>query len=407
MRCHLLLLLSAGAVLASSSSAQANDVPRNNGGDVVFFYSDPSLGAPLGSPPDLQGDLFWTVHPGVDQLAYSDGAPVAQMEIAGYQETIFDTDWSTMPWFYDRTHGPALPGASGGLEPAFFQLGLTSEVTVALGPTGFGSPCTLAPSICSPGGCGLGFTGLGWIYDIQLGASPGSGVVVTSSGTSASDLATTWFLPGGMPASGGLCGEGDYAQQDVHSSDETAADPGGGVNPWGGYQLGGSGPVQEPITDTVESIVTWRGPVLNPRADSGAGLEVGPNGGGGQNGFLLSVSGGAARLSVELRDELGAGVPGNLAFVGASLTPLTVPGATILGAQVLVKPDPLFAATVQVWKGSLQPIVFLFTPEGAFQTVALDVPPALAGGALFVQGLTLDPATLGARTTNRVRVRLF
>ena len=210
-----------------------------------------------------------------------------------------------------------------------------------------------------------------------------------------------------MPASGPPCGDGDYTFQDVHSTDETAADPGGGVNPWGGFQMGGLGPVQEAISSTVESLVTWREPVLNPVADSGTGLETGSHGGGALNGFLLGVSGGAARLSAELRDELGAGAPGNLAFVGASFTPLALPGAALLGAQVLVAPDALFAATVQVWQGSVVPTVFLFTAEGAFQTVALDVPAALAGSALYLQGLTLDPATLGARTTNRVRVRLF
>jgi hypothetical protein len=415
MRRHPLALLATGAALLSGAFAQSNDAPRNNGGEVVFTYSDPSVGAPPGSPPDLQGDLFWTVHPGFDQLAYAHPDGTARMEVAGYYESLFDTDWTTSPWFYPRMHGPALRGASGALEPAFFQLGLTSEVTVEIGPSGFGNPCTISPSLCTP--CAT--SGQGWIVDIQFSPPSLPGPIVSALGASASDLATSWFVPGGMPATGGPCGVGDYALQDVHSTDETAADPTGqGLSPWGGFQLAGGGPVPEAISSAVEGNVTWREPILNPRADSGLalGLEEGPNGGGALNGFLLGVSGGGARLAVELRDELGFGAPpgapdgggsGNLAFAGASFTPLPVPGVAVLGAQVLVLPDHLFSGTVQVWQGSVVPVTFVFTPEGAFRSTALAVPPALAGASLYLQGLTLDLATLGAHTTNRVRVRLF
>lgn len=398
---HLAVLMIA---LAPNPAPQANDGPRNNGEDVVFFYSDPSAGAPLGTlPPDLQSDLFWKVHTGEEHLAYADPGGSAHMEIAGYYEELFDTDWTTPPWFYVRTHGPALPGS---LEPAFFQLGLTSEVVVDLGPSGFGLPCTIAPSLCS--GCPISGFFNGWIVDIQF--APGSGVLVSSLGTSASDLATAWFLPGGMTGSGGMCGSGDYTMQDHHSTNETAVEPSwGGLNPWGGFQIAGGGPAHEGIASTAGSVIQWRNPVLNPVADSatGLGLEESDNGGGAENGYRLGVSGGGARLAAELRDELGAGVAGNLAFVGASLAPLAVPGAAFLGGQVLVRPDPLFALTVKAWQGSVTPAVYVFTEEGAFRTVPFDVPPALAGTALYLQGLTLDPATLLARTTNRVRVRLF
>ena len=411
MRCHLLALLCPGAILAPSASAQFNDAPRNNEGDVVFAYSDPSAGAPLGMPPDLQGDLYWTVHPGVDQLAYAHPGGAATMEIAGYYESLYDTDWSTTPWFYTRTHGPALPGALGLSEPSFFQFGLTTETTVVLGPSGFGGPCTIAPSMCSPGVCPSFI--VGWIVDIQFGVPPalGSGPSVSALGTSASDLATTWFLHGGMVWGAGFCTTpSDYTLQDAHSTDETPADPSGlGRNPWGGFQIAGGGPSNEGINSTVEGNVTWREPVLNPIADSGfgLGLEDSDNGGGAQNGFMLGVSSGSARLAVELRDEVGAGVPGNLAFAAASLVPVPLPGATVFGAQVLIAPDPLFALTVKAWQGSVSPITFVFTPEGAFESVAFSVPPSIAGASLYLQGLTLDPATFGARTTNRVRVRLF
>lgn len=409
MRHGALVLLICCVAPARSTRAQVNDGPRNNGWDATFFYSDPSVGATIGAiPPDAQGDLYWMVHTGEDQLAYAGPDGAAQMEIAGYYEVLLDTDFSTSPSFYTRTHGPALPGPSGTLEPAFFQLGFTSEVTVVIGPSGFGDPCEIAPSLCSAGCLP---TIEGWIVDIQFGMLPsGSGPVVSSGGTSASDLATTWFVPGGMTASGGPCGEGDYTLQDAHSTDETAADLlGTGLNPWGGFQIAAGGPIAESLSSTVAGWITWKNPVLNPIADSGTGLglEQSENGGGALNGYLLGVSGGGARLAVELRDELGSSVPGNLAFAGASLHPLTLPGAAVLGAYMLVGPDHLFGVTLAAWQGSVSYVRLYFTPEGVFETVALTVPPALAGTALYLQGLTLDPATLGARTTNRVRVQLF
>ena len=400
--------------LAGASQAPSNDAPLHNGGDVVFIYSSPSVGAPPGAGPDLTGDLYWRAHSGEGFLANVDPSGAAVMEIDGYYEWLWDTDWSTSPWFYTRMHGPALPdgGGLGGLEPAFFQLGLTSEVIVQVGPSGFGSPCTVAPSLCSPSGGScppIGFL-TGYLVDLQFGSTPGSGVVVPADGTAASDLASVWFIHGGMTATGGTCGLGDYDLQDRHSTDESQADASGnGINPYGGFQIAGSGPMLEASSSMAASVETWRGPILNPQADTGTGwgVELGDNGGGALNARELDVSSGWASLGVELRDAEGAASASSLGVVAASLTPLPVPGVPLLGANLLVQSGGgVFDASTSLWQGPVVPTTFVFTSEGAYTGLQAPLSPLLAGTAFYLQGLVLDLATLQGRSTNRVRVRL-
>ncbi|MEM7310005.1 MAG: hypothetical protein AAF682_25240, partial [Planctomycetota bacterium] len=152
--------LMVGALLAAGASplcaqVNSNDTPLNNNGDVVFIYSSPSSGfTSLAFPPDVTGDLYWRAHSGSNMMCDVDAVIGSAMEVDGYYESLFDTDWSTTPSFYSRSHGPALPDSAGlgGLEPSFFQLGLTTETVVLVGPSGFGNPCTVAPSLCSPSG---------------------------------------------------------------------------------------------------------------------------------------------------------------------------------------------------------------------------------------------------------------
>ncbi|MEM7311060.1 MAG: hypothetical protein AAF682_30600 [Planctomycetota bacterium] len=401
----------AGAFAAFPATAQLglNDASFNNGSDTANLYSSPSIGAaPTDNPPDLDGDLFWRVHSGADFMAYVDPAGSAVMEVDSYFESLFDTDWSTTPSFYTRVHGPALPNAAGtGLEPAFLQQGLTTEVVVVVGPSGFPCPGYFSyySCLCPP----PGFVD-GYLVDLTFGSTVGSGVVLPADGTAASDMATTWFVPGGMLSSGGSCGLGDYDIQDLHSIDETQADPLGlGLNPSGGFQFGGQGPVQELITSMAEPHTGWRSPILNPVADSGGalGVEVGDNGGGAMNGRALAVSGGGASLGVEIRDYVGAQLPNNVAVAGASTAPLPLPGVSALGAVLLVVPGGLFGATASVWQGTASTTTFAFTAEGAFVGAQLPVPPALGGSDLYLQGLVLDVASFVGRATNRVRVQLL
>ncbi|MEM7310123.1 MAG: hypothetical protein AAF682_25835 [Planctomycetota bacterium] len=411
-----LVALLAAAALGSHAAAQvsSNDAPLNNGGDVLFLYPLPSIGATPGGPPDINGDLFWRAHAGVDFMANIDASGAAAMEIDGYHEALWDTDWTTPPDFYTRTHGPALPdaGGLGGLVPAFFQQGLTSEAIVVLGSSGFGAPCTIAPSLCSPPGGSCPPPGFinGYAIDLSFGSTVGSGITLPADGTAASDMATAYFIPGGMTTMGGTCGLGDYTFQDAHSTDESAADAtGNGINPFAGFQFGGSGPLFDGINSMVEMTETWRGPVLNVVADTGAGLGVerSDNGGGGMNGRLLDMSSDAATIGVELRDFAGTGIPGNLAVVGASLTPLPMPGVPFLGANLLLLPDGVLNASTSVWQGTVSPTVFFFTSEGAFEGLQAPLAAAHSGTDVYLQGLVLDLGGGAARSTNRVRTRLF
>ncbi len=400
---------------AESFQVHSNDLPLNNVGDVFYIYSSPSVGSSVGTvPPDLAGDLYWRALPG-DRVMSHETAFGAVMEVDGYYETLWDTYWGTTASpspadFYDRSHGLALASTvnPGVLEPAFFQQGWTTEVLVSIGNSGFGNPCTVAPSLCTPPGgpCPpIGFVN-GYLVDLQFSSTPGTGVVLPADGTSASDTALTYFLAGGMTATGGVCGMGDYVLQDVHSTDETQADAtGSGVNPFGGFQLAGSGPLAEAVTSMAEGHETYRDPLLNVVADSGLGVEVGDNGGGALNGLNLSVGGGTATLGVELR-SLGSAVTPNVAVVAASLSPLS-PSASVFGAALKIKPDALFLTTSSVWQGSVSATTFVFTSEAVFSGAQLPVPPVAAGATLYLQGFALDLTTFTGSNTNRVATRLF
>jgi hypothetical protein len=399
------------ALAAGLSAAQnSNDSNFNNNGDVVFFYSDPSSGATSGAvPADITGDLYWRTHRGsnfINDVDASLGGSL--MEVDGYYESLFDTDWSTTPHFYVRAHTFAFAGDVPNLGP--YGAG-TSGVTVLVGPSGFGAPCTVAPSICSPATAGSvcaapGFV-VGWIVDIGFGPTVGSGVVITAAGAAADDMATTWFVTGGMSASGGTCGAGDYAMQDVHSTDETQADVGGaGINPSGGFQIAGGGLANEGVTSMAEGHEAWRGNIVNVRANTlGGGVEGGDNGGGAMNGRRLSVGGGGSQIGVELRDLAGSGSP-NIGIVGASLTPLPNPGLPALGGNLLVLPDAIFNSTSAIWQGPVVPVTYVFTPEGAFTSVVLNVPPTAAGATLHIQGAVFSLVTFTINSTNKVTTLL-
>ncbi|MEM7310099.1 MAG: hypothetical protein AAF682_25715, partial [Planctomycetota bacterium] len=288
---------------------------------------------------------------------------------------------------------------------------LTTETVVLVGPSGFGNPCTVAPSLCSPSGGTCpppGFVN-GYLIDLAFGSTPGTGIVLAADGTSASDTATTWFVTGGMTASGGTCGLGDYDLQDVHSTDETQGDPtGNGINPSGGFQTAASGPVQEGIASMAEANETWRGNIHQFVADTGTGLgaEVGDNGGGAMNGRNLSVGSGVATLGTELRDLAGSAIP-NLGICGGSLTELPNPGLPALGGNLLVLPDGLFNSTSGVWQGAVAATSFVFTAEGAFSGIQLAVPTTAAGASIHGQCATFNLTTFSVDSSNQTSLTLL
>jgi hypothetical protein len=390
----------AGALaIAAPAAAQGNGAPLNNGAEAYFTFSDPSIGASTGTnPPDFNGDLWWRAHPGQGFMNDVDAALGSVMEIDGYVELLLDEDWSTSPSFLDRVHGPAVEIA-GGLQPSFFSVP-GNEVFVTLGPSGFSSPCTLYPSLCSPSGstCAPPGSAHGWITDIVFPSTPGSGVVLPADGTAASDMATAWFLQGGWSTTGGACGGGTNETSAVSSVDETQADvTGTGINPSGGFQIAGGGPIQNAVVSMAEAHVTWRGSLVNVVADSGTGLGVeGGVGGGAMNGRNLSVGSGLATIGVELRDN-GAASP-SVGIVGASTIPLANPGIPMFGGWLGVLPDGVFTATSSVWQGT--------STGGAMLGAQLPVPATVGGATLYLQGATFSLTGFTADTTNVVRTNL-
>ena len=327
---------------------------------------------------------------------------------------LFDTDWSTTPAFYVRHHGSAGPDTAGlgGLEPLFLSgapIASYGDITVLVGPSGFGNPCTVAPSLCSPSGgtCPpAGFVN-GYLVDLFFGSTPGTGIVLPADGTPGSDTATTWFVTGGMTASGGTCGLGDYDLQDVHSTDETQADStGNGVNPLGGFQLAGGGPVQEGVASIAEGNVTFRGNIF---AGRGGHRHRSRCRGRRQRRRRLERPATSASAvawppsASEIRDLGGSAGP-NLGIAGLSLTPLPNPGLPALGGNLLVLPDGLFNSTSGVWQGPVVATTFVFTAEGAFTGVQLAIPVTAIGAIVYAQGATFSLATFTVDSTNAVCV---
>ncbi len=390
------LALLAGIPALVSAQAASNEITMSNGGDE--FLLPPS--------PTVAGDLYWRALPGDRLLAHQHGPAGAKtMEISGFYEELFDTDWSTTPQFFDRLVGPAVPapGAPCALQP---DLASPSGVSVILGPSGFGSPCTIAPSLCSPGGCPPPGSGpIGWVVDISFGTTPGTGAaVLPADGTSASDAAVTYFVTPGMPVTGGACGLGDFVFQTAYSTDETQADDCGGLNAFSGFASGGGPLTQDARAETPAFSLAWREPVLNVIADSGTGLglEQGPNGGGALNGIKLDTQSGAATIGVEVRDLEGIG---DLAYAWSTPYPAGPSGLQVGSAWLLQRFNRLMPAC---FLGTISATTFVFTTEGTFTTCQIPL-QAVAGGPaeLYWQAFLQDPLTGALRNTNRVRTTLY
>ena len=367
-----LAALAFSTLFSAVGEAQGNALTLSNGGEVVFPYSVPSVGAPTGTfPPSITGDLFWKVIPG-----QALGAGPGTVAVTGFHETIYDTDWSTPASLYDRSFDPVVPSASGNLEPAYFTTGTVGQF-VSLGG-GFGSPCTISPSLCSPGGCmPPGFL-VGWAVDVSF--APGFAIPIPADNVNGTAL--SYYVPGGMSTTGGSCGAGDYVLQDVHSTDETQADVlGNGISPFGGFQIAGSGPLPEQLASTFTGYTDIGDGIVQMVADSGTGLGFEGTGGGALNGVNLAVGGGSAKVKAMVSC---AQCPPGLAFAAASLSPIPPPGLPFAGEALLIAPFPPFQATLSIWQG---PHV------GATLLPEIAVPAAVAGTTFWIQGGVLDPAT--------------
>lgn len=417
---------------ATAAAQNSNDINFNNEGDIVFYYNDPSVGGPTGSP-SITGDLIWKSYSGTQIMAHGEGGGVvsATMEIDSFALNYYDTDWNTVGNFYDMVWGPGVLSTvnPGNIEPDFFQAGgLTgADVLVSIGTAG-GLPALP----CPPPGYVTGY-----IVSFTFGSTVGAGIVVPATGNAAAHLTETIFAPGGMTLTSGApgaCGLGDYILQDTHSTNETQADDLGGISAYGGFATAGA-QVPDAVSESAEWHSNFRERTLNIVGDSGAGLERGFYGGGATNGLKLPVSTGLARFSYEIRATQDAGVT-NVAFAGTAISPVSPiapPGIGILGGRLLVIPDDIFNNTFGITSAAGISVIdvcaagdpdyipptgagcFTGVVEGAADfagnpgpaAVNIPVPASAAGISAFSQGAVFNLGTFKVKFTNRVTSRFL
>lgn len=397
--------LVAGLVIAGTLTAQ--NTPNNrraldNGGDVVFIYGDPTVGASAGSGfIDTSGDLYWMVTPRQALIASSGGT-----EMSGASFGFFDTDWTDVTTgnpLFDVLFGPGAPNGAvpGNIGPDFSVAGLGASTLLLGGPSGFPNPCTASPGFCtSIGGTSIcppsGFV-VGYFVSLQLlSACDGTGILFTANNTV--DLCVTAFLPGGMTfASGppGQCGIGNYTLQTEASTNETQADnaPTAGTSRYGGFQVGAA-PGLNPDAVTERSVyhVEYCDSMVNTTF----------NGDEGTIGLHVDATTSTQSLQQSVSDTDGLG-PTNLCFVSnCVLPPFPAPGIVIFGAGVMLNlADPTVSATLK--KGVIVNVVdpgtggYPFSQDEFTPVAALPLGPLAITLTLSTQAITLDLITLTAR----------
>lgn len=436
------------AFIAGSAAAQNNnDIPTNNGGDVLFVLSDPSSGFSSGSNPPavFTGDYFWKVYPS-EALHCKEGS----IDVTVMWETMIDTDWSTTPDFWDRVIGNAYECGGTDLNtdgapdctpvcarvPDWIATGAfdSGDVLYILGDGGIPNPCTISPAACTSGGiCPLsGLIGyqvqwFGFEDPIPCDGSAGSYAPVAVGGVPVTpghdgDSCITYFAPGGMtfsnPATPGSCGFGDYIFQMDYSTNETQGDCcGEGFSPYGGFAISGfsGGIFLDPLNFASDSTLGFNQDVINVIGDTGTGLGREQNidkAGGATNGLCLDTNSGAGSVKIELRD-LNTGVTnpaGNLAFVAFGATgPIPSPGINIFGGCLMVIPDGILSASTQSGPVAVDASIgFGSFGEARFVGANLALPAfGLAPGTfftLFGQGFVLDLSGLPALSAEETQV---
>ncbi|MCZ6597753.1 MAG: hypothetical protein O7B99_08960, partial [Planctomycetota bacterium] len=225
-----------------------------------------------------------------------------------------------------------------------------------------------------------------------------------------SDLANTYFLPSGMQFTTTACcpgGLGDYSIQDAHSLDETQADYlggvgtgcGSGLSEFGGFASGGSGPLQEAVTEIMEGTWDFDTAITNALADSGlgAGFERSWGGGGGATNALnvpLSL-GGAVLIAAEHRNEVacpaGSLVFGALSWTGEGGGVLPSPGIPVFGTWLLISPTGVaYATTLGTWIAA----GVICSGGGDLSVAPIAIPAVAVGTDLGLQTGVMLSATL-------------
>jgi len=349
----LLLSRIAGAQLAVGNE---NDHLLENGGDVIYIYTDPSTGPGVGTsgvPDFATNDFLWRV---TSKKAMKSCTGTAEM--TGLDIFAFDFDFTfadaggnntAVADMYlsksDTTNPPVNPLQ---IEPDQTD---PNAVLVTFGP---GTPKNNV-FVTDPG-CPPPNYLYGYEFDVDLtgGAGVGAGIVITADGNT--DNCITDFIPGLQTYSGaGACGSGDGADPDLHSSDvlggpgETQFDLVGGAqySEFGGFGQSGVLGGTDGIREIAVNYGQFAEPIVNMRVDSatGVGLEEGLAG----VEYLWPVSGG----------QLGAdyfalqGIGKKCAIMG-TLSPPLASCINFKGGKLgLLPTDPLFGIFLNLWTGTI------------------------------------------------------
>jgi hypothetical protein len=390
-------------LLATSSLAQDfNNLDLTNGGDGLFFYNDPSIGAPLGTvPPDLDGDFWWKVYP-KEVMNH----PLGTLEMTGLTIELYDTDWINTPAdvSFDTVFTPGVVSTlnPGNIEPDFnHALGFT-----LLGVASFGgqltNPCSdpaFAANFCTAlNGCPAGGGVVGYIIGLTvLDPVTNEGIDLQADG--ATDWTYSTFVPGGMlgPISGGgACGTGDYLFQDVHSSNVFPPNTNGelqsdvlltGFSKYGGAHGGGSGLgvyFPDALDEVFAGPLEFAEPISESRNDVGLGPQLG----------LASLNPSQASGPIGMRLWSQSNI-NELGFFFASFFPLfPAPGIPIFDINIMVNiSDPLAGTISGLWNGLIAGGQGDFQDDGVLDTILLQLPPITVGFTLNVQGFAFDPVT--------------
>jgi hypothetical protein len=390
-------LLFSGIAGAQVIPGNENDLQLQNGIDLIYIYTDPSIGPSVGSSGIADfatNDFFWRVD-SKDTLRHCAGT----VEITGFDIWDFDGDFTALEGglnntaladYYisksDTTNPPANPGQ---IEPDQTD---PNGVVLTFGAGGPKNNAFLTDPGCPP----VGFiTGYELEVDITGGAGVGAGIVVTADGVT--DLCLTTFIPGaGHTYSGAnTCadGNGDGSMPDGHSTDvggaigETAFDliGGGQYSAFGGFgqagALGGTDGVKEHASNFLE----FAEPILamNVNSSTGQGIEE------GQAGVHYDCPP-AAGGSLGARLYAWQGLTRPAAVMGTLAAPLPV-CVNFKGGKLGLSPtDPLFNIFLGLWQGTViqtdngLPMTGTVFDDGTFTTLSLPLP-----GQVIPVGVTI------------------
>ena len=375
------LVFAASLVLAVIAPAQTipgneNDLQLANGIDVVFTYSDPSIGG-SGVPDFGTHEYIWKVI-SKDVLRHCSGA----MEVTGMDVWSFDGDYGTFEGPNNTSIADYMLSKTVAGIPIEPDQADATATLLSFGPGGPKNNIFLPDPGCTPPGYVYGYE---LDVDITGGAGAGSGIQVTANG--ATDLCFTAFIPGGGQTYSGAnsCsnGNGDGVTPDAHSSDaggaigETQFDVvGGGVASLFGGFGGPSGTLgADGVHEVAQQFLEFAEPTLAMHVNSstGQGLEEGL---AGVHYDCPPAVGGT--IGARLYAWQGLGRPA--AVMGTLAAPLAA-CVNFKGSKLGLSPtDPLFNLFLGLWQGVVvqtdngSAATGTVFDDGTFTTLSLPLP---------------------------------